>query len=757
LDGAGTVPQAGLGLLATLGPGLRAGLAYGSLSDERLSPFSEQSLAGVVSLDPTRDQSLGLRVTGHQLSSDYGPSVQGLSLDLGWRWQGAALPGVPGRFTLGLAADHVAGAWPDEDWARAAPSDLRTGLAWRPLSALWLGVEERWSVDATQLSGGQRELRLGADWAPWRPGWALRAGWRDADNGEASAGLGLPLPWGLRADYALLIATGGQSSLVQRLALAWSFERPGEELISVRPSQVLTDPDTGQVERASFKVGLDPVLQATRWRLELRDSDDHLRRTLGPFDPLEGSADWDGRDEQGEPVAEGKRVSYTLVVESPRGTLRKSSALDLAQAWDEAPAAKSRGGLPAPRLKPVLAPDGAALQQVAMELPEEPASSWMLTLRGSSGEALRKFSGLGRPPKELVWDGRDQKGVSVADPLGVAVEFQLRGEDGLPRSSEQPLFSQEAFALAQHQAKELPQLNLAPLGLPLVSGREWLSPSAGTLAGLLASASHAQGTLAQTLRLRQAEALRSAYLQSRPGGAVDLALFDLGQSEPREDRLALLDALPVPKGRGRVQLQGLAREDEGDAAGLARRRAFAVAQHLRGRLSQGQAFVLADGAASAERPGLRAQLRSGEEGKDWDSLSASQRVQALTAAGPSQLRARYDMAEEGGDPSDLADHPIAAQDRARLLQRWGVPAEGLLTQWHPGIGKAVLFRQGCLWVSDKDGTVLRSLWYDPDLNAAGQIRFSEDGSRLWLRADGWRRWVCLRLEAEGTGEQALGK
>jgi hypothetical protein len=39
------------------------------------------------------------------------------------------------------------------------------------------------------------------------------------------------------------------------------------------------------------------------------------------------------------------------------------------------------------------------------------------------------------------------------------------------------------------------------------------------------------------------------------------------------------------------------------------------------------------------------------------------------------------------------------------------------------------------------------LWYEPDLQAAGRLRFNPDGRRLWLSADAWRRWLSLELNA----------
>jgi hypothetical protein len=756
----GDADQLSAGASWAWGPGLRVGGLFDYLRDSALSPLSEQNVSLLLAVDPARNQSLGLRLNGHSLASDDGTAVQGASLDLGWRAVSRDLPWVPGAWALGLAADNVAGAWPDEDWARAVPSDLRAGLAWTPREGLWFGAEERWTADAALPGGGTRGTRLGAEWGNAYPGLALRAGWRDEKSGEGSLGLGFALG-GFQLDLATEWRSGSDGISLGgfQAGLSKALSPPLSHLISVRPSLVLTDPETGRVERASFKVGFDPGLSVKQWRLELRDASDALRRSLGPYGPEEAGADWDGLDEQGAPVEEGRRVSYTLVAQSTQGELRSSSVLELEQAFAEAqdPGVR-RGSVAAPKLKPVLGPDGSALQEVAMELPEEEAASWRLSLRDSRGAVQRQFSGLGKPPHELVWDGKDQKGQPVADPLGVSVEFQLRGEDGGQRSSDQPLFSQQAFELARQEAKARPQLALAPMGLPLLSGRPVLDPSDAPLLPLLREARASQGGLADALHRREAEALRKAYVRPQGNGALDLDLYDKDHDELRPDRAALLEQLPKLDGPYVLSLQGLAKSEEKEPAQLARRRALKIALSLKGREDQGQTLLLSEGPPPGANASLRAAARKAA-GADpaWEGLSAGERSKALAAAPVSRLRARYDMSEESSEPSDLTDRPVPAALRQRLVELWGPGLQGALTQWSSRTGKGLVFINGWLWVTDGEGQSLRSLWYQADLKADGRIRLSEDGSLLWLRADGWRRWVCLSLETEASTTETAGK
>lgn len=68
--------------------------------------------------------------------------------------------------------------------------------------------------------------------------------------------------------------------------------------------------------------------------------------------------------------------------------------------------------------------------------------------------------------------------------------------------------------------------------------------------------------------------------------------------------------------------------------------------------------------------------------------------------------------------------------------------------WSEAVGKAAFFSAGWIWISDREGKSMRSVWFEPDLRAQGSLEWSDDGTQLRLKADGWRHGVMLDLGLE---------
>ena len=737
--------QAGLGLSLPVDQELRLGFFGGGLQAQGLQEMQARSLGLAAAADLQPGLTLGLRGQWHQLQAPaLGDPVQGGSVDAGLQFNALQAPGVPGLWALSFSVDHLLGFWPAA-WASALPMAGHASLAYRPSPRWTLGVQTDASSAGTEGEAADQVFRGGLQWQA-RPAFALRAGWSDDGRlGLASAGLGWDLArWNSALDYALLVPVGaGGAGLLQRLALRWSWDRPAADAqMQVRFTQVLREPDSGLVRNARLELSLSPELRVLPWHVELKDEQGQVWRTLTPSDPQALALTWDGRDEQGRLRPPPRGLRAELVAPGAGSLLRSPQSLPLeysirAQALQALQAPPLSGALPAPSFKPVFDDaSGGELSHVLIDLPETPASAWSVEMDDSQGRRLRKMEGQGSLPRRLVWDGRDEQGEKVGDVLGTQVRLGVTDAQGQARASLQPLFDQAAFVLARREARQRPSLRLASLGLPLRLGRPALSWMQGFLPALSLQA-HEHRALDEAARRRE-----SAQGRLRRGTeSLELDFFEPGSSALQAGHPELwkaLDAyLKASSFTGStLWITGLASRDERDSSRLGRRRAVALSRRLRGH-GEGLALVL-----QAAQPGLTKGIRlSWRSGMDDGPAG----VPVSAESDPEFLRARYRAEEE---PEDLRPDQAIPREALPALQRWDLaPSRHEPMAWNAETGKLAFYRDGWVWVTDAQGSRLRSLWFEPDLAAAGQLAWSPSGQRLWLKADRWRHWFCLQMEA----------
>src|SRR5689334_21252978 len=130
----------------------------------------------------------------------------------------------------------------------------------------------------------------------------------------------------------------------------------------------------------------------------------------------------------------------------------------------------------------------------------------------------------------------------------------------------------------------------------------------------------------------------------------------------------------------------------------------------------------------------------------WVALAGGQKFQGvrprharqgiLSAAQPEVLRARY-VATDAVYPKDPSGEGVSTLAHSLHGRGWlqGAKTEETALAWSKEIKKGAFFRNGWVWITDSDAKVLKSIWFEPDLKAAGQLQFSEDGTQLRLRAD----------------------
>jgi hypothetical protein len=162
-----------------------------------------------------------------------------------------------------------------------------------------------------------------------------------------------------------------------------------------------------------------------------------------------------------------------------------------------------------------------------------------------------------------------------------------------------------------------------------------------------------------------------------------------------------------------------------------------LAQRRRRALALVAALAVAAGTVLAWRRGGAAAPKGGTSPR------------ALLDARPEWLRARYRPIVA---PAGLGS--LAPPAPLEPLQRWHLDSKAFKgpLAWCPATLKLAFFRDGWIWVTDGDGSRLSTLWFEPDLAAAGQLAWSDDGRTLWIRADGWRHWLSLRLAVESDGQ-----
>jgi hypothetical protein len=732
--------QAGFGLSAPVDDSLRLGFYAAGLRDNGLDALAAQTLALLGAFEVRPGATLGLRGLMHQLQVDGAPGpVRGASLDLGWQARGLHWPGLPGQWAWGLSADHVLGWWQDPAWDLALPVVGRAGLSYDAAPGWSAGFQ----VDATAAAGaGQGPLwawRGGLQWE-CAPALALRGGWSDdGRQGLLSAGLSVDGagPHGPGLDWALLSPPQG-GGLSQRLDLRWAWAFEPRAPLGVEAEQLLIDPGTGLVRSALLAVTLSPLLRQRPWRVELLDADGKLWRTLVPLDPQDPYLAWDGLDGRGRALPPPPGLRAELVVEDGRGGLRAPAQRSLEASAQRIELARQDRALPALKFTPVFedASEGQ-LSHVDIQLPALRASSWRMEIQDAQHHPLRQLKGLGDPPSDLVWDGRDADGLKVGESLGVQMRLEVVDRQGRETVQSLPLFTQRAFAFAQRAIRQSPELRLASLGLDLFLGRPGLNWQADFLPAMTREADQRARAGLLLGRLDGGNARRERY-QRQAGPATEMDLFDLGGSAIVEARLDLLATWSRRLG-GATELwvRGLARKDEANAEALAYRRAEALVRALRAQgQGEGLELVLQAPGAPGDFKGVRLELRAAAEANALPPSTA-----ALAQADPSQLGARYQPIEE---PPGLGDDLPAPPPGP--WQRWTGSAKDAVTPaWCPAIGKLAFFQDGWIWVTDRQGSVLRSLWFDPGLAAAGRLVWDPAGAYLWIRADRWRGWLSLRI------------
>lgn len=469
--------------------------------------------------------------------------LEGWSMDLGLQ---AALGD---SFRLGLDATDVLSelSW-EGGLEEEQPTTLAAGAAWSPWHGTWLSGE----YDGIEGSDSSNlEWRAGIESAWLGRLIVLRLGATQISGSSDFLGTGgLGSGFQIRGtrfslNYAYVDALNSDSISGSRNLLSLSLEFGVAPALATQAyvSKLLKDPKTGKVFRA--RIDLIPEAEdVSDWSLEIRDRKGKTVKTFSGHGPLPPSISWDGSNENGVPVAADGLV-YSLRTKSPSGARseRRSSLAPQAgptsSGFGEILDSGSEGtefGLRVPgaaqgsqRVKPRLKGNGDfAVQGADFDLSDiakqSNVSSWQLRIVDAQGNVVKQFSGQGKPPKSLSWQGGSDLGKTVDSGLGDSYEIRVQDNSGKTSVSSDDLVSQDSFAQAAQSAEAA-----------------------------------AQGSSGAALNLK--------HLQRLDDGSYACSLhFEAGSAALSDDSYAALDELAkllASKHGGTVEIRGYSAKDEG--------------------------------------------------------------------------------------------------------------------------------------------------------------------------------------------------
>ena len=262
---------------------------------------------------------------------------------------------------------------------------IRTGMAsWR-LAVLDEAKTERWS-------------REGSDAASLPERWSF--------DGKDSAGKLLP-ETNYRAFLEVRYVNGYKPSTTSPLFLL-DVTSPTAKA-SVERSTFNPAGAAGQSLAAITASGSREV----SWTAEITDSASKAVRSWNFLGEPDARIEWDGRDESGKIVADG-RYSFRLKSTDRAGNSGAAAPVELRVDTEKKAAVVSSDAR-------AFSPNGDGVKDSVRILPEVRSSdvpvSWEIVVKSSTAAAMRSWKGSGAVPKELPWNGKSDAGAQVPDGL----------------------------------------------------------------------------------------------------------------------------------------------------------------------------------------------------------------------------------------------------------------------------------------------------------------------------------------------------
>jgi hypothetical protein len=269
--------------------------------NENLGSFDEGNLAAALTisqaLSPKWSVGANLKLV-RQSIEDF--SGSGMGVDLGL--MGSLMPDLRvGASVLNLGGPTITLRDEDEAYAR----ELRGGAALAMLDGHGLVA-----IEAVQRSDAGTQLRTGAEVRI--QALALRVGWF-IDN--VSAGLGYRFINGLRFDYGM---SDHELGMTHRLGLTYDF---GGFHSDAQADPAVFSP-TGLKPVTKFLLTSRTKGDTRDWRMDINDKSGVVVRSFGGQGNPPAHILWDGKDETGMPLPDG-RYRYRLTVHDTDGRVNE--------------------------------------------------------------------------------------------------------------------------------------------------------------------------------------------------------------------------------------------------------------------------------------------------------------------------------------------------------------------------------------------------------------------------------------------------
>jgi outer membrane protein OmpA-like peptidoglycan-associated protein len=421
-----------------------------------LGSAADYSISLAYALSLTKQLQIG--ATARAIISDLaGYSATGGAVDLGatFRPFGRSLALAVVAQNMGVQSGYDGSSDP-------LPITLRFGSAYSLFDrddVPWLNL----AVDVNKSLENVFKFNVGLEvWA--FESLALRAGYQMSEGGQDLAGsdantpsdvtVGLGLRLGAaQVDYALVPM--GELGVTHRISLSWRFGYA--PTVVDRESLVTSAPKMGALGEGSagvaFNLDADKALHGVpvrEWKVEIRDPDGRLVRTLSGQGPVPRNLAWDLKDSNGKLAPRDLPYKYAVSLRDWNGSavstegfiakeVRPKELMDSSPRYDAA-----EGGL-------VFKP--RASMNVGVR-------EWKLNIRDAEGNVLKTLTGTGAIPKSLVWKPEEGAMGKNADLLSgrtvAAIKYDLEFKDAGGQArvvSEQVRFK---MGQAEEQTYKLP-------------------------------------------------------------------------------------------------------------------------------------------------------------------------------------------------------------------------------------------------------------------------------------------------------------